>query len=359
MSPVESHTSQPYKIIPKIIFGKKSIFICWKSVEISLYIYLVLRTRRLALRFTLGQAQLVNRGAIMVVDAHERSDDSILIIGGGLAGLAAARAITAVGVRRAVVLEAGPSLGGRCCQTYVGGVCFEAGCEFLHGGDSTSKQLADAIQLPTEQVFTAAHGDGGPDDAPAPDGGVAYYSVGGRLLAYDSTDVSFVALNRALEQLSSSNVPDHDRRSLHDYLCDNGVNESMIRLAEASYSNTLGVGSDLRSLPLRQVAQLEQLWGEHDGEGDYRVKPLFGEAAPSLANLCAALAAGATVHTSAVVVSLEVKGGAGEANRAGAVTVRCTDGRVFTGSAAIIAVPVTVLQRGSLNFSPRLPDDKV
>ena len=59
-----------------------------------------------------------------------------------------------------------------CRQVLVGGVTVEAGCEFLHAGGSTAKVFADTIRLPTERVFTTAHGDGGPDDKPAPDGSV-------------------------------------------------------------------------------------------------------------------------------------------------------------------------------------------
>ena len=59
--------------------------------------------------------------------------------------------------------------------------------------------------LITTRVFTTAHGDGGPDDEPAPDGGVGYYFVrrgeGGTLLPYDSQDPGFTALNTALEKL--------------------------------------------------------------------------------------------------------------------------------------------------------------
>eukprot|EP00966_Prymnesium_polylepis_P021610 496852-Prymnesium_polylepis.2 len=56
------------------------------------------------------------------------------------------------------------------------------------------------------------------------------------------------------------------RRSLRD----EGVPPRMLRLAAASYSNTVGVGAALGALPLRQLADLEARWMA-DGEGDFRL----------------------------------------------------------------------------------------
>ena len=39
--------------------------------------------------------------------------------------------------------------------------------EFFHGGAASAFQTATELGLPTQQVFTAAHGDGGPDGDPS------------------------------------------------------------------------------------------------------------------------------------------------------------------------------------------------
>ena len=116
------------------------------------------------------------------------------------------------------VLEAANYIGGRVHQVDVGGVNFEAGGEFFHGGSSTAKMFADHINLPTEQVFTASHGDGGPDDEPAPDGSVALYVVDGVAIAHDSKETDFCCLNDALERMREMDVPVSDTRSLAQYL---------------------------------------------------------------------------------------------------------------------------------------------
>lgn len=295
---------------------------------------------------------------------------TVLVIGGGLAGLAASQALVRAG-RRVLVLEAQPELGGRVHQMLVGGVLAEAGAEFLHGSDSASKVLADAIRLPTERVFTAAHGDGGPDDQPAPNGGVALYIVdGATTLAHDSDDPGFVALNAALGKLGDAEAtPDGETRSIADYLRDEGVPPRMIALAAASYSNTLGVGDALDELPLSGVSRLERLWSEHDGDGDYRVDAATSDAhgpPRSLAAYCSALSQGAVVHTRSAVVRLEVTPASQRAapgDNGGTpcpiVIATCSNGSRWAANAAVIAVPVSVLQRNELSFAPPLPDDKV
>ena len=105
----------------------------------------------------------------------------VVVIGGGLAGLACARRLADVGVPVTIV-ESSDDIGGRVKQISHNGESYELGAEFLHGGAASAKALADACGARTSRVFTAAHGDGGPDDAHAPDGGVALYHVEGRTL---------------------------------------------------------------------------------------------------------------------------------------------------------------------------------
>ena len=100
----------------------------------------------------------------------------VAIIGGGLAGLAAARRLHHAGINP-IVLEASGRLGGRIRQGSAApdGDTYEQGAEFFHGAEASAHALARAAGLQTTRVFTAPHGDGGPDDAPAPDGGHALY----------------------------------------------------------------------------------------------------------------------------------------------------------------------------------------
>ena len=113
----------------------------------------------------------------------------VAIIGGGLAGLEAARRLRDAGINP-IVLEASGRLGGRIRQGSAApdGDTYEQGAEFFHGAEASAHALARAAGLQTTRVFTAAHGDGGPDTAPAPDGGYALYRLDkdGPCLPYDA-----------------------------------------------------------------------------------------------------------------------------------------------------------------------------
>ena len=259
--------------------------------------------------------------------------DRVVVIGAGLAGLASARRLADAGVAVTVV-ECSDAIGGRVKQITHNGESYELGAEFLHGGAASAKALADACGARTSRVFTAAHGDGGPDDAPAPDGGVALYHVEGRTLPHDADDAGFAALNEALDALPERS---NDSRSLDAYLRDAGVPPRMLRLAAASYSNTLGVGSALDALPVAALARLEALWARDDGNGDYRV-------VGGLRRLVEWLARGLDVRTRWRAVSIEISGGR--------VTVRSDRHEELHGAAAVVAVPVARV--GDLTFSPPL-----
>ena len=121
--------------------------------------------------------------------------ETIIVVGGGLAGLSAAHHLTRYGFR-VLVLEAADVIGGRIRQCIVGNsttsTLAEAGAEFFHGHTSTSKKLADAIGLETERVFSTAHGDGGPDEKPAPDGSIGlFFTADGERFNFDSQDAQF------------------------------------------------------------------------------------------------------------------------------------------------------------------------
>ena len=80
---------------------------------------------------------------------NEASD--VLIIGGGIAGLTAARELTAVGLR-VTLLEARIRLGGRIWTHQAPGFPVELGAEFIHGKPDEILGLAAEAALPVVPV---------------------------------------------------------------------------------------------------------------------------------------------------------------------------------------------------------------
>src|SRR5690348_13650535 len=81
------------------------------------------------------------------------SEDTVLIIGGGAAGLTAADALSSEGVAVSI-LEARGRLGGRIntVQNASGSVPIELGAEFVHGAKNATWRIIRAAGFKTEEA---------------------------------------------------------------------------------------------------------------------------------------------------------------------------------------------------------------
>src|SRR6185503_20118214 len=79
--------------------------------------------------------------------------DAVLIIGAGMAGLAAADMLSAEGLT-VVVLEARDRIGGRICTvpSRPGSIPIELGAEFVHGAHNETWRLIRAAGFATHEV---------------------------------------------------------------------------------------------------------------------------------------------------------------------------------------------------------------
>jgi monoamine oxidase len=75
----------------------------------------------------------------------------VIIVGGGAAGIGAARRLVAHGTS-ALLLEASSRLGGRAFTQHLGGYPLDLGCEWLHSGDRNAwAGIAEASGLPVDR----------------------------------------------------------------------------------------------------------------------------------------------------------------------------------------------------------------
>lgn len=84
------------------------------------------------------------------------ADVDVAIIGGGAAGIAAARALQNAGLS-VLILEARDRIGGRSCTTTLpDGVVFDIGCEWLHSADKNLfVSIARSLDLPLSDAGTS------------------------------------------------------------------------------------------------------------------------------------------------------------------------------------------------------------
>ena len=183
-------------------------------------------------------------------DAITDNNIDVLILGAGIAGLTAARALSERGVR-VTVLEARDRVGGRLLsRVAAGGDTVELGAEFVHGRPPELwALLAECGAQTTEREGTMLRedGDGGLIEDDSQDEEV--FSPLEALEDFAGEDVSFA------DWLASSDVPEEERPALLGYV--EGFN--------AADAQTIGV----RSLGVQQKAEEaiegDRLWHVHGG----------------------------------------------------------------------------------------------
>jgi monoamine oxidase len=256
----------------------------------------------------------------MVEQISSPQTADVLVLGAGIAGLAAARMLAELGVH-CVVLEARGRIGGRIHSLQTGRGVVELGAEFVHGRDPVLWKLIEEAGAKTveregamlredrEGKLTAEHDtEGGAD-----------FDVLDRL-ADLREDVSFA------EWLAGSDVPEQQHTALRSYV--EGFN--------AADANRISA----RALGVQQEAE-ERI----DGDRVWHLPGGYSQLAAYLANRLRQR--GSDVRLNCAVQSVRWS--------AGAVSVE-TSGGVFHAKRCIVTLPLGVLERvnreGGIRFEP-------
>lgn len=240
-----------------------------------------------------------------------------LVIGAGIAGLAAAQDLTAAG-HKVRILEATDRVGGRIrTDRDFAGVPVELGAEFVHTSVVPTWEILNQAKIKTHYINQQS-------DLwiCLPDGSVR--TVG--------------------EEIGFSGVPlgwpqPQGEESVAAYLKRLGLEVHQVPYKLQEYISDYG---DPESLSAR--AALEFMLDPTSEEGDYR--PLSG-----YDRVVQALAKGLDIELRAVVDTI-AWGGPG-------VTVILADGRAYSADQVVITLPVGVLKAGRVRFVPELPQWKL
>ena len=254
--------------------------------------------------------------------------DRVVIVGAGIAGLAAASRLTAAGID-CMVLEARDRIGGRLHTIDLAGTPVDLGGSWIH------HPIGNPMSALCDQLDVGR--DPG-DPMPSLSG---YDQTEGRRLDHDEIarycEVEADAFWDALEVLGERLGPD---ATAHDAI------EAHIAERELTGADARRTRQELRAEVEADAPgpvgdqSLTWLAMDEEFEGD-----LFGDLPRGgYASVITALAPGIDVRLNTEVMSIEVE--------EHGVRVACSDGSVEFSSHAIVTVPLGVLKRGSPRFDP-------
>ena len=254
----------------------------------------------------------------------------VLIIGAGVAGLAAAREIAIAGCRVRVI-EARGRIGGRVFthKDSDSQLPIELGAEFVHGKSPVLWQLAERAHLKIQRT-SQRH----------------WYFEDGKL-------TKSAAFWRKIEDVNEQmQEADHDQ-SLKEFLATRPNDEKTERTKAMLVRYVEGFhAADIGRIGIQGIVKANEAADSIDGDQSFR----FLDGYDSLMN---ALGAEAESHGAELDLNTVVK--EIHWSEHGRVQLLCDAGNgpiSFTADRALITLPLGVLQSGAIQFIPELPNDK-
>jgi monoamine oxidase len=243
-------------------------------------------------------------------------DPEALIIGAGMAGLTAARALAESGVR-VLVLEAQDRIGGRIHTEHIADEAIELGAEFIHGRSPELWALIEEAGLETYERNGAqiCFEDSGLNACP--DELATLFDPLEKLENFTGPDVTFA------EYLDREAIPAEDRTPIIGYV--EGFNAADHRQISAA------------SLGAQQKAE-----DSIDGDRTYYLRNGYDQ-------LPAYLARRIAEYKGSIRLATPVRELRWKPNQVEAIT----DTDTFTAQRAIITLPLGVLQSGSVTITPQ------
>jgi monoamine oxidase len=233
----------------------------------------------------------------------------IVIIGAGAAGLMAARELGRAG-RKVTILEARDRCGGRIHPLTMAqfGYEAEAGAEFIHGEAPVTRGLVQEAGLSLQPVE-----------------GARWNVQNGAFSQEEPTDIHAESLHQALAELQSDMTVTEFLRQHFAAPEYERLRRSILRMVE---------GYDAADPARASMLALRDEWMNSGRASQARIAEGYGAMIGFLVSECRQH--GAVLHLGAAVSAIE------DSN--GGVLVRCADGRSFAGDAAILTVPLPLLE---------------
>jgi len=240
----------------------------------------------------------------------------VVIVGAGVAGLTAARELSAAGAR-VLVLEARDRLGGRVMTHHTADGPVELGAEFVHGAFPQILGLAQEAGLRLREVNRGApRGGARPRDA------ADYFSAMDTLLGHASAGDADESFQHLVDRVA----------------VDGKIKARGMRLVEGYHA------ADPARISVQSLIRNTAADERPGGDRQFRFADGYDSLVTAIvqrvdARLC-------EVRRNAVVTAIEW--------RPGRVLIKTSAGAEFTAPRAIVTVPLGVLKAGAIHFTPAL-----
>jgi monoamine oxidase len=276
---------------------------------------------------------LLAMGAVAVAPPVAAQSKRVIVIGAGAAGIAAARRLKRDG-HTVLVLEARHRIGGRVnTDRTLSPHPIELGAEFLHGSRVKTWDYVETFNLRTLEAGVNT---------------TSYIYHNGRFTEANQWQSSLIDTDETLE--------DYIWDAAEAWVANDGADLTLDRLIDLSEAlaplRDPSVRRVVENMYSEEVAAGITQHGTHgiveasyegDGSKDFRLERGYS-------TLLARMALGLDIHLNTPVKRISYHG-------RGAV-VETTDGTRFSADAVIITLPLAVLKKGAVEFSPPLPDWK-
>ncbi len=255
-------------------------------------------------------------------------DGKVIIIGAGVAGLEAAKKLSEAGVKFITILEADNRWGGRV-KSLTGFADFpvELGAEEIHGENSDFKKMFDKQGKSLIDSYDSED---------------YFYYKGNLISGTDiSSDTDFKKAKKIADDIADYNGADI---SVLQHITNNNVFQpELIAYLNAILGNENG--TDIGKIGMEGLALNDNLWSA--GEKNFVAQN---------ASIYEVLASNYLNQLSLISYEKQVN----SINHAGEqIEVKTTNNDIYLADKVIIAVPLSVLKKNVISFSPALPQNKL
>lgn len=275
-------------------------------------------TRRQVLKT--GTASLTALPFFRIDRAKAQNDDfDVIVIGAGIAGLAAARRLTDLGYA-VVVLEASSKVGGRIRTDWSLGAPFEVGAGWIHRPEGNPiSGLAQAINAPMIET---------------PDESYQVFSADGKPVSNAEIDAKYADLERLYKKVDDTFDRDQSLAKAISRVSKKSLQDPILRWMMSAYTE-FSTGAP--------IEKLSAYYFDEDNEFD-GADVIFPEGYDQIPK---SLADGLDIRLNTSVEAVEYEEGEGAA-------VHTFNG-TYESDFVICTVPLGVLKKGAITFDPPLP----